>query len=180
MQLGHGGDWSPKRQRAAALQDASRRTGRWKVRQLFGMRESASAFPPAREAGAPLRRRLRSKIESEHSEDFLDFFDPGRGFFFGESGEFASDHDVVPVAGEHQLVVLDLDDGDVFGRGHDFQFRHLEEQLQRRRDGAEAIPQLLLQLLQMRFVGGLGQLAIDIDPLPRIRDKFERDVGVRS
>jgi hypothetical protein len=58
-----------------------------------------------------------------------------------------------------------------------FEVCHLQQQLQRRQQGAKPVAQFLLQASQPGLIRRLRQLPVNLNALPRVRDVAEENVG---
>src|SRR5882724_4917710 len=112
---------------------------------------------------------------SKREQEAFDFAEASLGVELGEAGEFAADHDVILVAGEHELVLLDLDKRDDFFTGENLELGDEEQQFHGGGQGAEAVAQLGLQAIQSGLVRGLGELAIDVNAMLGLGDVGKRD-----
>ena len=117
--------------------------------------------------------------QSEGQQQVLDFLQPRFGVRLRQARELAAQGDVIALARQHQLVVLDLDDGDALVGGQDFQFGDLQQQVHRRRHRAEPVAQFARQTIQRDLVGRLRQLAVDLDAMLRFGNVVVRQSGSR-
>jgi hypothetical protein len=61
-----------------------------------------------------------------------------------------------------------------------FEVCHLQQQLQRRQQGAKPVAQFLLQASQPGLIRRLRQLPVNLNALPRVRDVAEENVPKSS
>ena len=128
--------------------------------------------------GAAEARSTGSEVgRLQRQQQFFDLRQSGRGRFFSQPRELAANHHVIVVAGEHEAIFLYLDRGDVLVSGEDSDFRELLKQLKRRWQRAESIAQFLFQRMHRRFVGGLSELAVNLDALPGVGNVAEGNEG---
>lgn len=82
------------------------------------------------------------------------------GADFGESGETAVEQDIVLVAGEHEFLARDFDVGNVAARGDELDFVGDEQVAGLAGQGAETVNPLALQVIDVIFCQGFGELGV--------------------
>lgn len=93
----------------------------------------------------------------QEPEGFAEFVG---GADFCESGESPVEEDVVLVAGEHEFLARDFDVGDIAAGGDNLDFVGDEQVAGGARQGAEAVNPLPLEVVDVVFCQGFGELGV--------------------